>query len=104
MNESEPRLACAQFFFERNLKPKLLTKTAFDKLCGDDIFMEGPFAEAFGDRPPEPYNPFRQAWGVLKNGTAVYCELHPSRQPPEPLPEPPPVQGPSVWERLRDKD
>lgn len=52
-----------------------LTKAEFDELV-DSGFRDGPFRESFGDGDGEPYYPWRQAFGTLKDGRKVFCELH----------------------------
>lgn len=73
-----PRNTCTHFFLEKGLAADAVLKEDFDRLCEEGAFVEGPFVETFGDKAPEPYNPFRQAFGVLSDGRGVYCELHPS--------------------------
>ena len=59
-----------------------LTKDSFDKLLDDDLFSSPPLVDGFGDGHGEPYRPYRQAYGELKDGRFVYCETHSSRQEP----------------------
>lgn len=48
-------------------------KAQFDELCEQDAFSDGPNVSTFGDGYGEPYNPNREAWGTLKNGTKVWA-------------------------------
>ncbi len=75
----EPRHSCESWFNETGLAPVQLSKNDFDNMCENDEFADGPHIETFGDNPPEPYNPFRQAFGKLKDGRGVFCEVHRSR-------------------------
>ena len=58
-----------------------ITKAEFDSHGESEAFAVGPYIETWGDGYGEPYNPYRQAFGKLRDGRVVYCELHPSRQP-----------------------
>jgi hypothetical protein len=82
--EMRPRHSCAKFFSEEHagVVPERISRADFNAFCEGDAFKEdaGPFSEAFGDRSGEPYNPFRQAFGILKNGRGVFCELNAIRQ------------------------
>ncbi len=51
-------------------------KTKFDLYCNYDGFMDGPHVSSFGDGMGEPYNPNREAWGTLKDGTKVWAWVH----------------------------
>lgn len=74
----EPRGACKIYMIKSGSETDavLLTKAAFDKKASDGEFADGPFRDSFGDGYGEPYNPFRQAFGKLKNGMLVFCELN----------------------------
>jgi len=75
--KNEPRFGCAQFFRDKDkgIREQIeLPKAEFDQLCTDKQFVEGPFLDSFGDGPHDIYNPHRQAFGVLQDGRAVYCE------------------------------
>ena len=74
---SEPRHQCRTFCNNRTPAPKELSKAEFDAHHDAKTFIYGPFRETFGDGYGECYNPKRQAFGVLKNGDVVYCELTP---------------------------
>jgi hypothetical protein len=81
MEKHEPRGACAWFFVDHNIeKPEQLTKAYFDGLCEAGSFADGPHVDSFGDGHGEPYNPYRQAFGILKDGRGVYAETHRARQ------------------------
>lgn len=72
-----PRNTCREYFLRKNGKRRtfLLTKGTFDRLAKENSFSDGPYSESFGDSYGQPYNPKRQAFGTLKNGKLVYCEL-----------------------------
>lgn len=76
----EPRLNCERFFGKVSLEAVLLTRKEFDKFYRAKRFSDGPHSEAFGDGMGDPYNPYRQGFGVLKDGRGVYCEMHKSMQ------------------------
>ena len=72
----EPRNKCARYMWENEVeKPILLTKEDFDAHAKAGDFEVGPHRDNFGDSYGEPYNPNRQAFGKLKDGRFVYCEL-----------------------------
>ena len=71
----EPRHACKKYMEANGIKPKLLKKKQFDKLARKKQFKSGPMVDTFGDAYGEPYNPYRQAFGILKDGKGVFCEL-----------------------------
>jgi len=77
--EFQPRNCCETFMRKdaQGKTPILLTKEEFDKHCKEGDFSGGPFRCNFGDDYGEPYNPYRQAYGILKTREAVYCELNP---------------------------
>ena len=73
---NEPRNQCRSFFDGREIKSySCVPKPEFDKYDSQAQFSEGPFRDTFGDGRHEPYNPHRQAFGVLKDGKGVFCEL-----------------------------
>lgn len=75
-NETEPRHGCRNYFAEKCIKsPELVEKDDFDALMDAEKFSDGPFKESFGDGYGEPYNPHRQAFGMLKDGRGVYTNL-----------------------------
>jgi len=79
VNTNEPRHSCYEYFIRKGCKnPVLLKRAEFDQLV-DDGFVDGPFRDTFGDGYGEPYNPHRQAFGMLKDGRGVYCELNKDR-------------------------
>lgn len=72
-----PRNQCMVFFKQRKIsEPLELSKEEFDRLSRDYNFAEGPFKESFGDGYGEPYNPWRQAFGITEDNRGVYCELY----------------------------
>jgi hypothetical protein len=74
--DNKPRHNCWHYVLEHGGSGVCLSKEDFNALC-DDGFADGPFKETFGSGHGEPYNPWRQAYGTLKDGRVVYCELHP---------------------------
>jgi len=44
----------------------------FDRLQNDDGFVKGPFIDGFGSGHGEPYRPYRDVWGELKDGRKVW--------------------------------
>lgn len=77
MVKKEPRYSCREYFLvQRIAKPRSLSKEKFDRLIGQKQFKDGPFVEQFGKGYGEPYNPWTQVFGILKDGRGVYCELH----------------------------
>ena len=72
----EPRHHCENYMCKNGIeKSILLTKEEFDGHAKSKDFEDGPYKDSFGDGYGEPYNPHRQAFGRLKDGRAVYCEL-----------------------------
>jgi hypothetical protein len=72
---SEPRNQCKRFMADRKATGVPLPKAEFDALARSRSFAVGPYRDSFGDGPGEPYQPDRQAFGELKDGRCVYCEL-----------------------------
>ena len=73
---NKPRNQCGIYFVDRGIgNPIMVSKVEFDKHYSEDEFSDGPFGETFGDGRLEPYNPSRQAFGILKNGRGIFCEL-----------------------------
>jgi hypothetical protein len=73
-----PRNDCLTYILEnleKEIKPTLLTKKAFNTLCRAESFNDGPYKDTFGEGYGEPYNPWRQAFGKTKKGLLIYCEL-----------------------------
>lgn len=71
-----PRHQCATYISDAgNVVVEQLTKVEFNKLCRNGAFEDGPFSDSFGDGYGEPYNPWRQAFGRLKDGRVVWTEL-----------------------------
>ena len=97
-----PRGDCLRWLAENRATGAVrLPKRPFDAFVGAGAFDEGPPAGTSGRGYGEPYCPDRQAWGRLKDGRYVYCELnegpssHPEpertdRCPRSSLPHPPP--------------
>jgi len=54
-----------------------LARDEFDRLAREEQFRVGPRMSAFGDGYGEPYQPFRQIWGVLKDGRKVRSDTDP---------------------------
>lgn len=75
LREIMPRNQCRHYIGAR--EAVLLTKKAFDELYYAGAFAEGegPHKDNFGSGYGEPYNPDRQAFGTLKDGRIVYCEI-----------------------------
>jgi hypothetical protein len=74
-NWNKPRNRCFFFFMENNIKnPKLLNKQKFDENLKN--FKNGPYKDDFGCEYGEPYNPWVQAFGILNDGSGVFCELN----------------------------
>lgn len=74
--DGKPRHQCDKFMTKSGIKkPKLMTKKEFNGLTREAKFKAGPFRDNFGDGYGEPYNPYRQAFGVLEDGKGVFCEL-----------------------------
>lgn len=71
----KPRNSCKRYMQEKGIKPTLLKKKEFDKLAREKMFESGPLVDTFGDGYGEPYNPYRQAFGILNDGKGVFCEL-----------------------------
>lgn len=72
-----PRNGCLRYIRDNNIeKGLLLSKADFDSLCKKSAFRDGPKIDCFGDGYGEPYNPWRQAFGILSNDIFVYCETN----------------------------
>jgi hypothetical protein len=71
----KPRHSCHEYFLRQRCDtPELIARQEFDRLLDAEEFTDGPFSETFGSGYGEPYNPRRQAFGMVgKRG--VYCEL-----------------------------
>ena len=72
-NWEKPRHQCLSYFLEKNISANLISKKVFDENIGN--FVDGPYKDSFGTDYGEPYYPWVQAFGVLKDGTGVFCEL-----------------------------
>ena len=75
-----PRGQCLDFMARQNAEPILLSKAEFDGHAKQRDFEKGPFRDKFGEGYGDPYNPYIQAFGELRDGRFVYCELHPELQ------------------------
>jgi hypothetical protein len=75
VSEFMPRHQCRGYIESQSGKTFLLTKEEFDSLFREKQFDDGPYKDNFGNGNGEPYNPNRQAFGKLKDGRIVYCEL-----------------------------
>jgi len=78
--ELAPRNQCIIYVQENGSRAELVEKEDFDEHCKNNDFLDGPYRDAFGDGYGEPYRPHRQAFGRLKNGKVIYCELSPANQ------------------------
>jgi len=78
--ELAPRNQCRNYVQENRGKAELLEKEEFDSYYKKKEFIDGPFKKRFGDDYGEPYNPNRQAFGRIKSGIVVYCELSKANQ------------------------
>ncbi len=74
---STPCAEAKKLFSEHETPEGLVeqTKRAFDSNYNEGNFIVGPFKEQFGNGRDEPYNPDRQAFGILKKGYGVWCEI-----------------------------
>lgn len=77
VTQNGPRHRCAEYVYTNGGKAVELTKAEFHALYNAKGFADGPYRDTFGDGCREPYNPWRQAFGKLKDGRIVYCELSP---------------------------
>jgi len=74
--EFQPRHGCAIYMRKDTAKqPVLLSKEDFNKNLEEKNFRDGPYRDPFGTGHGEPYYPWTQAYGTLKDGIPVYCEL-----------------------------
>lgn len=73
--ELAPRNQCRNYVQENDGIAELIKKEEFDFHYKKKEFIDGPFRDSFGDGYGEPYNPNRQAFGKLKKGNVIYCEL-----------------------------
>lgn len=82
LREIMPRHQCEYYVNTHGGESVLLTKSLFDDLYRKKEFKEGegPHKDSFGSGCGEPYNPDRQAFGTLKDGRVVYCELSAKKQ------------------------
>jgi len=71
-----PRNQCRHYVEKHgDKKVRCIGKEEFDRHCFNNDFSNGPRKDTFGDGYGEPYNPNRQAFGTLKGGLVVFCEL-----------------------------
>lgn len=75
-----PRNQCRHYVKENGGIAELLSREEFNSNYREGNFVHGPFREILGDSYGDPYNPNRQAFGILKSGKIVYCELSESFQ------------------------
>ncbi len=73
--ELAPRNKCRFYIQDNGGKAQLIGKQEFDSHFHQGEFSDGPYRDNFGSGDGEPYNPNRQAFGKLKTGLVVYCEL-----------------------------
>lgn len=73
--ELAPRNQCKLYVQDNGGKAQLIEKQELDSYYHQKEFLDGPNKDSFGDGYGEPYNPNRQAFGKLKTGVIVYCEL-----------------------------
>jgi len=78
-SELAPRNSCERYVIGYGGEATLITKEEFDYHARNKDFSEGPIRDSFGNGP-EPYNPNRQAFGMLKSRDLVYCELSDEHQ------------------------
>lgn len=76
--ECEARHTAAAFGFEHGVTMEEIAKDDFDRLAGDEQFEVGPYIDTWGDGYGQPYYPWRQAFGKLRDGRGVYAETHPA--------------------------
>ncbi len=72
----KPQKELCPFCNSENLIKSGIRKT----VLGEKQFVDGPYRDNFGSGHGEPYNPDRQAFGKLKDGRVVYCELSKAMQ------------------------
>lgn len=70
-----PRNQCKEYILENGGVATLVKKEDFDFRTKRNLCSDGPYMDRFGDSYGEPYNPERQAFGKLRNGKIIYCEL-----------------------------
>lgn len=58
-----------------------VAKAEFDQLCRDKAFTDGPHVSTFGDGPGDPYQPHRELWGTLADGTRIESSTDPEFKP-----------------------
>lgn len=75
LSAPEPEGSCRLYMMNSGSTPKFLPKKEFDQHFKDNEFEDGPYRDNFGDGEYDPYSPNRQAFGKLKDGTFVFCEL-----------------------------
>ena len=78
----KPRNGCFSYMLHEGAAEDTIEQITRDELIDQrdaGNFVDGPYKDPFGDGYGEPYNPYRQAYGKLKDGRFVFCELHPNR-------------------------
>lgn len=77
-SDQEPCHSAHLFMRENKCKShRFIEKKEFDDLCKQKVFITGPAIETFGDGYGEPYNPIRQIFGKLPDGTCLITERKP---------------------------
>ena len=77
MRNAEPSAATKAWFTQRSIYGyDYIPRAEFDEQAKQGGFRDGPCRDSFGDGYGEPYNPNRQAFGILRNGRAVYTALY----------------------------
>jgi len=76
----KPRVNCLAYVLlhggGENAVAYLVTRERFNDFLENDMFIDGPYVEFFGDIWGDPFNPFKQAYGTLNIDAIVYCELN----------------------------
>ena len=72
----KPRDHCFAFAVENTCGMTAMSRHDFDKLVDGKTFADGPWVSTFGLGYGEPYRPYRQAFGKLRDGRGVFTELH----------------------------
>jgi len=76
IEKAKPRHNCYDYILRSGGKATLSKKEHFDRLCWTrHSFSDGPHRDSFGDGYGHPENPHRQAFGTLRDGTVIYCEI-----------------------------
>ena len=76
----KPRGDCLRWLAERKATDAAcLPRRLFDTFVRSGAFSQGPLTGTFGQGYGEPCCPDRQAWGQLKDGRYVFCNLNEDR-------------------------